>query len=180
MTDKIYTTSMGQHVDLGALFIKNENVPAVGNMGVNAAGKKLDVTSKKTDGRQNAIPRTQPGRITNVMRQTPDVTAAAARDRLEKEREEKLQREEARRTAELAAQEASKHQLEPVVLVTVPPVDPTPVHENDVFEDLMFSAEDDDIDPLQLELPQPAVSVEEPTGLAAAIQRASLTRGTNL
>lgn len=116
-----------------------------------------------------------------MLRQTPDVTASAARQRLEQERAEKLQREEARRTAELRVQEAIKQPPEPVVLVTVPPIDPTPVHENDVFEDLMFNAEDDDIDPLQLELPQPAVTVEEePTGLAAAIQRANLTRGTNL
>ena len=38
MSNKIYRTALGKSVDMGALLLKNEDVRAVGNMGVNARG----------------------------------------------------------------------------------------------------------------------------------------------
>lgn len=46
MSSKIYRTALGKSVDMGALLLKNEDVRAVGNMGVNAKG---DVINKKND-----------------------------------------------------------------------------------------------------------------------------------
>ena len=42
MSRKIYKSAMGKTVDLGALLLQNEQVRAVGNMGVNAAGDRID------------------------------------------------------------------------------------------------------------------------------------------
>jgi len=39
---KMYRTAMGKSVDMAALAAKNENTRAVGNMGVNARGDKID------------------------------------------------------------------------------------------------------------------------------------------
>jgi len=46
MSNKTYRTALGKQVDMGALLLKNENVRAVGNMGVNAKG---DVINKKNE-----------------------------------------------------------------------------------------------------------------------------------
>ena len=46
MSQKIYRSALGKKVDMGSLMLKNENVRAVGNMGVNAKG---DVIDKKND-----------------------------------------------------------------------------------------------------------------------------------
>lgn len=42
MTNKVYRTANGKVVDMGKLMLQNENVRAVGNMGVNARGDLLD------------------------------------------------------------------------------------------------------------------------------------------
>jgi len=42
MTKKVYRTAQGKTVDLGKLMLQNEQVRAVGNMGVNARGDLLD------------------------------------------------------------------------------------------------------------------------------------------
>jgi|SaaInlLV_10m_DNA_4_1040232.scaffolds.fasta_scaffold41989_1 hypothetical protein len=46
MANKMYRTALGKSVDMGALLLRNEDVRAVGNMGVNAKG---DVINKKND-----------------------------------------------------------------------------------------------------------------------------------
>ena len=42
MSVKIYSSARGKTVDMGALRLKNEQVRAVGNMGVNARGDRID------------------------------------------------------------------------------------------------------------------------------------------
>ena len=39
---RTYRTSQGKSVDLGALLLQHENTRAVGNMGVNARGDRID------------------------------------------------------------------------------------------------------------------------------------------
>lgn len=56
---------MGKSVDLGALLLQNENVRAVGNMGVNAAGDVLDSNNKIIDHRNRQVQK-QYNRSTNV------------------------------------------------------------------------------------------------------------------
>jgi deoxycytidylate deaminase len=46
---RTYRTSQGKSVDLGALLLQNENVRAVGNMGVNARGDRIDNKGKVVD-----------------------------------------------------------------------------------------------------------------------------------
>lgn len=57
MTRKVYKTAMGRTVDLGALLLQNEQVRAVGNMGVNAAGDLLDSTNRVIDQRNRQVQR---------------------------------------------------------------------------------------------------------------------------
>jgi len=42
MTQKTYRTAQGKVIDMGKLILQNEQVRAVGNMGVNARGDILD------------------------------------------------------------------------------------------------------------------------------------------
>jgi hypothetical protein len=57
MTRKIYKSAMGKTVDLGALILQNEQVRAVGNMGVNAAGDVVDSTNQVIDQRNRQVQR---------------------------------------------------------------------------------------------------------------------------
>jgi hypothetical protein len=57
MTRKIYKTAMGKTVDMGALILQNEQVKAVGNMGVNAAGDLVDSTNQVIDTRTRQVQR---------------------------------------------------------------------------------------------------------------------------
>lgn len=51
MAGKMYRSSQGKSVDLGALLLQNETVRAVGNMGVNARGDRIDNRGKVVDSR---------------------------------------------------------------------------------------------------------------------------------
>lgn len=42
MTKKVYKTAQGKVIDMGKLMLQNEQIRAVGNMGVNARGDILD------------------------------------------------------------------------------------------------------------------------------------------
>jgi hypothetical protein len=73
MTRKVYKSAMGKPVDLGALLLQNEQVRAVGNMGVNAAGDLIDSTNRVIDQRNRQVQR-QYRRQTNV-NSTPVATS---------------------------------------------------------------------------------------------------------
>lgn len=64
MTNKVYKTAMGKTVDMGALILQNEQVKAVGNMGVNAAGDVVDSNNRVIDQRNRQVQR-QYNRQTN-------------------------------------------------------------------------------------------------------------------
>lgn len=55
MTRKIYRTAQGKMVDLGALQLQNENIRAVGNMGVNARGDLIDSGNRPIDTRGKQV-----------------------------------------------------------------------------------------------------------------------------
>ena len=57
MSKKVYRTSQGKTVDLGALQLQNESVRAVGNMGVNARGDKITPQGKTIESRTANITR---------------------------------------------------------------------------------------------------------------------------
>lgn len=57
MTSKVYKSAMGKTVDMGALILQNEQVRAVGNMGVNAAGDVIDSNNQVIDSRNRQVQR---------------------------------------------------------------------------------------------------------------------------
>lgn len=74
MTRKIYRSAMGKTVDLGALLLQNEQVRAVGNMGVNAAGDLVDSSNRVIDQRNKQVQK-QYKKQTNVSANTPVATS---------------------------------------------------------------------------------------------------------
>ena len=71
MTGKVYRSAQGKIVDLGALQLRNENVRAVGNMGVNARGDIVDSNNRAIDSKNNQVSR-------QYQRQTKNVNAVPA------------------------------------------------------------------------------------------------------
>jgi hypothetical protein len=65
MTQKIYRTARGKSVDFGSLRLQNENVRAVGNMGVNSRGDRIDSQGNVIDS-ANAQLQRRMQRQTNV------------------------------------------------------------------------------------------------------------------
>jgi hypothetical protein len=65
MTKKQYRSAMGKTVDMGSLLLQNENVRAVGNMGVNARGDVINSNNKIIERKAKQVQR-QNRRQTNV------------------------------------------------------------------------------------------------------------------
>lgn len=74
MTRKVYRTAQGKLVDLGRLQLQNENTRAVGNMGVNARGDKVDSMNRPIDKKTKQVQR-------QYNRQTVENTAPAPNKR---------------------------------------------------------------------------------------------------
>lgn len=55
MAQRIYRTAQGKKVDMGALLLKNEDVRAVGNMGVNAKGDLINNSNTTTSSRTEQV-----------------------------------------------------------------------------------------------------------------------------
>lgn len=67
MTQKVYKTARGKTVDLGALIMKNEKTRAVGNMGVNARGDRVDPQGSVVDSKNSATKRSYDAHVSNVV-----------------------------------------------------------------------------------------------------------------
>ena len=67
MTRKVYRSAQGKVVDLGALQLQNENIRAVGNMGVNARGDLVDGWNRPIDSRNQQVARQYGRQASNVM-----------------------------------------------------------------------------------------------------------------
>ena len=57
MVKRIYRSSQGKSVDLGALLLQNETVRAVGNMGVNARGDRINSANRVVDSKVKQVTR---------------------------------------------------------------------------------------------------------------------------
>jgi len=57
MTKKIYRSAKGKLIDMGALQLQNEHVRAVGNMGVNARGDRIDAQGRVIETKNRQIDR---------------------------------------------------------------------------------------------------------------------------
>lgn len=76
MTNKVYRTAQGQLIDMGALALKNEQVKAVGNMGVNSRGDIVDANGKTVSSANQRVNK-QYQKQTNV-HETPITKAKSA------------------------------------------------------------------------------------------------------
>ena len=158
-TKRTYRSSQGKSIDLGALLLQNETVRAVGNMGVNARGDRIDNKGKVVDskvqiskrqynkqiGPQDEVPQTSASPVTGTVPPAP-----VAPDPYE------LQRNNAK---EDKAFKETRRAKTPKVTKTKPPKPiPTPVVEEKV---------------LDIEVkPEPVVEATPQGGLADAIARA--------
>ena len=173
-TRRTYRSSQGKSIDLGALLLQNENVRAVGNMGVNARGDRIDnkgtvVDSKvqqskrqynKQIGPQDSIPQASRAPVADVI---PPAPVAPDPYELQKSNSKEAEAFKETRRTEKATAKAAK--------ATKPKVVKTPV----VDESFL------DIDPT----PAPVVEVVAvaPTpasGLADAIARAKTIKQEQL
>ena len=173
-TRRTYRSSQGKSIDLGTLLLQNETVRAVGNMGVNARGDRIDnkgtvVDSKvqqskrqynKQIGPQDSIPQASRAPVADVI---PPAPVAPDPYELQKSNSKEAEAFKETRRAEKATAKAAK--------ATKPKVVKTPV----VDESFL------DIDPT----PAPVVEVVAvaPTpasGLADAIARAKTIKQEQL
>ena len=135
---KVYRSSQGKSIDLGALLLQNETVRAVGNMGVNARGDRIDTENKVIDtkvkqaqraynkqiGPQDDIPQSfapPPEGIVPTQPVAPDPYELQVRNT----KEDKLFKEQ--RKAEKKTTKTAK--TKPVVKTPTPEVKPEPVVE---------------------------------------------------
>jgi hypothetical protein len=178
MTNKIYRTAKGKPVDVGALRLQNEQVRAVGNMGVNARGDRIDAMGQVIDPVNQQIQR-RIQKQTNVSN-TPIHTSTRARDaeiKAQQEAEAAAAAQAQREADRLAAleDEPDGPMDEPL---STPVVEAAPVAEP---EPIVYIQPE----PAAVAVPQPVVEVVKappapppiPTsGLAAAIARAKTVK----
>ena len=170
-TRRTYRSSQGKSIDLGALLLQNENVRAVGNMGVNARGDRIDnkgtvVDSKvqqskrqynKQIGPQDSIPQASRAPVADVVSPIP---VAPDPYELQKSNAKEAEAFKETRRAEKATAKATK-----------PKVVKTPV----VDESFL------DIEPVVEVVPEPvAVAPTPASGLADAIARAKTIKQEQL
>lgn len=80
MTTSKYRTHQGRTLDIGALVLKNERVRAVGNMGVNARGDRIDADDRPIDTRNQQINRRYRRQTTNVVDEVPQPQSSPIRN----------------------------------------------------------------------------------------------------
>ena len=75
MTKNVYKTAQGKTIDMGKLMLQNENVRAVGNMGVNARGDRIDSHNRVIDSKNSQIKRQNSKQATqaSIKQQFPDL-----------------------------------------------------------------------------------------------------------
>lgn len=76
MTKKVYKTAMGKTVDLGSLILQNENVRAVGNMGVNARGDVIDGADRVIDPKNRQVQRQIDRQVKTNVQEEPVYSSA--------------------------------------------------------------------------------------------------------
>lgn len=79
MTGKVYRSAQGKMVDLGSLQLQNEQTRAVGNMGVNARGDRVNSENKPIDTRNQQVKRQYDKQVA-VTREKPATSARAVRE----------------------------------------------------------------------------------------------------
>jgi hypothetical protein len=165
---KVYRSSQGKSIDLGALLLQNETVRAVGNMNVNARGDRIDNKGKSIDskvqqkkrqynkqiGPQDSIPQASRAPVANAI---PPAPVAPDPYELQKSNAKEAEAFKETRRAEKATAKAVK--------ATKPKAVKTPV------VDESFLDVDSTPAPVVEAVPEPVAS-KPASGLADAIARA--------
>ena len=174
---RTYRTSQGKTVDLGALLLQNENTRAVGNMGVNARGDRIDNSGKVVDSKVQQTKR-QYNKQIGLVDELPATSRRAAAALVEDpvvQQEQPAPAKPRKSSAEKAATKAAKtstkktpaakktatKKVEPKIREVSPTVLDIEVEENVVPQELV-------IEPPVVEETAPVA----PRGLADAIARA--------
>jgi hypothetical protein len=165
MTNKIYRTAKGKPVDVGALRLQNEQVRAVGNMGVNARGDRIDALGNVIDPVNQQIQR-RIQKQTNVTN-TPVHSSTRARDA-----EIKAQQE-----AEAAAAAEAKYEADRLAALEDDADGPM----DEPLAAVAAPAPVSTVDPVASVAAQPVAQPAAPkepqtSGLAAAIARAKTVK----
>jgi len=191
---KVYRSSQGKSIDLGALLLQNETVRAVGNMGVNARGDRIDIKNKVIDtkakisqraynkqiGPQDDTPQSFDPPVTDVVPTQPTApdpyelqerndkehNAFKAKRKAEKEvaKANKSQKTAIKKTPVITEKILNVEATAPVQPVTPPPPPPAPVVQPT---------------PNPVKEPEPTVQ-KKATGLADAIARAKTIKQETL
>jgi hypothetical protein len=87
MTGQVYRTAQGKMVDMGALILQNEDVRAVGNMGVNARGDKIDSVGSPVVTRSEQVTKQYKQQVAteSVVSSTAKSAQAAEQARIERQ-----------------------------------------------------------------------------------------------
>lgn len=94
MTNKIYKSAQGKVVDVGALLLQNEGVRAVGNMGVNARGDRVNNQNQSIDSRSEQLKRQYKKQVSSGNAKDDQVVVSAKRARETPSDEPTVQEEE--------------------------------------------------------------------------------------
>lgn len=94
MTNKIYKSAQGKVVDVGALLLQNEGVRAVGNMGVNARGDRVNNQNQSIDSRSEQLKRQYKKQVSSGNVKDDQVVVSAKRARETMSTEPTIQEEE--------------------------------------------------------------------------------------
>lgn len=155
MSVKIYSSARGKIIDMGALRLRNEQVRAVGNMGVNARGDRIDSRGNIIDPKNQQLER-RIQRQTNAMdipTHTSSKAAAAA---------------QAKAAVDLSAFPDLPEEEEIVGL------DPIPAPQQTLAPDPIPVAAPTPVEPI---VAQPKEVITDPNGgLAAAMARAKTVK----
>ena len=158
---KVYRSSQGKSVDLGALLLQNETVRAVGNMGVNARGDRINIQNKVIDTKVK-----QSQRAYNKQIGPQDVPPMVAPDPIELQ--ERNQKENENFKAKRRAEKAKKTKVK--ATVPTPATTPTPPPPPPIVKEPA---------PEPVKEPEPTVQ-KKTTGLADAIARAKTIKQETL
>lgn len=163
MTRKIYRSSNGKVVDMGALLLQNESVRAVGNMNINARGDILDSKNKVVEPKTRQVQR-QYKKQTNMTTESVTTSTKAARKQAVK-----AEKQERKQTKVMVTNLPKNSKPKPTAPVLPNPTDDFSDMPQDDPEDLAVVKE-----PVQTE---PAPTERTPRGgLAAAIARSKTVK----
>tara|TARA_R100001163_G_C5054508_1_gene191038 strand:+ start:893 stop:1486 length:594 start_codon:yes stop_codon:yes gene_type:complete len=177
---RVYRSSQGKAVDLGALLLQNETVRAVGNMGVNARGDKINIKNKvietkakqsqrayaKQIGPQDDIPQSFAPPVTNVVSTKP---SSPDPFELQERNEKENNQYKAQRKAEKKEAKAKKSSVK--ATVPIPATPPTPPPPPPIVEEPT---------PEPVKEPEPTVNKPKTGGLAEAIAKAKTIKQEQL